>query len=276
MLFELHSHTTYSHGAKVYHEGMNTPEEMVKETARLGLDGIAITDHNRIEGALEAMRYAKKYDVMVIPGEEVSSRDGHILGLGIEKHVQPGRSTEKTVEDIHEQGGIAIAPHPFDIRSKGIGKKSVKCDAIEVFNSMNIERSSNRKNIKFVEQVGKPYTVGSDAHDKYMIGSTVNKIKGDTMEDILESIKKGGIEVKMDYIPLATIKKWALNRLQSSYGYTTNYINRNYKGPKKMLSKYLLSKVKKPESHKKFFNFLSYVAIFGTVTYGLLHAAKPL
>src|SRR3979409_2705805 len=105
---DLHMHTTSS-------DGWPTPHELVEHAARRArLDVIAVTDHDTIEGALRAQEHAAKRErVHVLDGEEVSSRDGHIVALFIERRVRPGMSAAATVDAIHGQGGLAIAVHPF-------------------------------------------------------------------------------------------------------------------------------------------------------------------
>src|ERR1700704_2139927 len=105
---DLHMHTTAS-------DGWPTPKELVEHAARrAGLDVIAVTDHDTIEGALRAQEHAaKRARFHVIVGEEVSSRDGHIVALFIERRVRPGMSAAATVDAIHDQGGLALAVHPF-------------------------------------------------------------------------------------------------------------------------------------------------------------------
>src|SRR3989338_6887851 len=136
MKMELHSHTTYSHGTKVYYDGINAPKEMVEGAALKGLDAIVKTDHNTVFGAEQAAKYAKKYGVLVIKGEEISTSEGDITALGIQEVIRPGMSPEETVEEIHSQGGVAIGVHPFAIKEIGLGEKAVICDAAEVFNSL--------------------------------------------------------------------------------------------------------------------------------------------
>src|SRR5689334_8400182 len=101
-------HTSHS-------DGWPSPGAVVDHVASLGdLDVIAITDHDTIEGALQAADLAadRPDAPHVIVGEEVSSRHGHILGLFLERRVEPGLSAAATVSAIHDQGGIAIAAHP--------------------------------------------------------------------------------------------------------------------------------------------------------------------
>jgi len=79
---------------------------------RNGLDGVAITDHNTVKGALKLVK-RKPRGLIVIPGIEVSTQQGHLLGLNVKTLIPPNLSIKKTIELIHEDGGIAVIPHPF-------------------------------------------------------------------------------------------------------------------------------------------------------------------
>ena len=105
---DLHMHTQYS-------DGQDSPAEVLEWAERVGLDVIAITDHDCIDGAEVAADLAARDGTRpdVIVGEEVSSLDGHILALFISRVVPPGMSAEDTVAAIHKQGGLTIAAHPF-------------------------------------------------------------------------------------------------------------------------------------------------------------------
>ncbi len=105
---DLHMHTTAS-------DGWPSPSQLVDHAARrAALNVIAVTDHDTIEGALRAAEHAaRRKRLHVIVGEEVSSRDGHIVGLFLERRIKPGMSAAATVSAIHDQGGLAIAAHPF-------------------------------------------------------------------------------------------------------------------------------------------------------------------
>src|SRR6266571_1280847 len=105
---DLHMHTNFS-------DGWPSPSELVDHVVRrTDLDVIAVTDHDTIEGALRARdRAARRRGPQVIVGEEVSSRDGHILALFLEARIKPSMPAAVTVNAIHEQDGIAIAAHPF-------------------------------------------------------------------------------------------------------------------------------------------------------------------
>ena len=132
MKLELHSHSWYSRGHILGEENIVSPVEMVKEARKKGLNGIAITDHNSLE-SWDSLKRMKFDDFIIIPGEEISTRQGHLIALGIEEAIDPNQDVLETIDKIHQQGGITIAPHPYDISKKGIRNFSRFTDAIEVF-----------------------------------------------------------------------------------------------------------------------------------------------
>jgi predicted metal-dependent phosphoesterase TrpH len=105
---DIHLHTIHSHDATA------TVRAVLKQAADLKLNVIAITDHNEIRGSLEARDLAPKYGLESITGVEVSTKDGHLLALFVEKKPPSGLSLVDTLLIIGEMGGIAIAPHPFN------------------------------------------------------------------------------------------------------------------------------------------------------------------
>ncbi len=261
MLVELHSHTTHSRGTQVPVEGLNTPEEMVRHAKSIGLGAIAITDHNKIEGALEAKKYARKYGVVVIPGEEVSTYSGHMLALGVEELIQPGMTVEETIDKIHDLGGITIGDHPFDIHNDGIREKAKLTDAIEIFNAINMDRITNRRAKKFAAIHKKPQVAGSDAHCVEMLGHGINEIDANDVDGILSSIKKGNVKIRARYIPAHVLMRWSINRLKYSYPYTMDYINKHYSGPKKIVSRNMLGLVNKSPGNIDY--LMKSIAYFG-------------
>lgn len=187
MKFDMHIHTIYSDHWYWGRDALNTPEEMIKAAKKRGLDGIAITDHDSIKGALNGLKIAKKMKFIVIPGAEIRSRSGDILGLGIKENVKPGMSIEETIEKIHDLGGISVAAHPFFSmeKRKGIGKEAVRADAVEVFNSTSATFFMNRKARMLAEKYKRPFSAGSDAHYYKDVGNA-GIICNDPLEDILK------------------------------------------------------------------------------------------
>jgi len=269
MLAELHCHSIYSRGRKVPVEGVNTPKEIIEYAKKIGLDCIAITDHNTICDISEAKKVAKKVEIVFIPGEEISTADGHVIGLGIQEPIKPKLSIEETVDKIHEQGGIAIAAHPFDCQRKGPGEKALKCDVIEIFNAMNVERIANWKAKKFASKFKKPGVTGSDAHFLPMIGTSMTHIRTDgDIDDILHAIKNNNVKTIERYMPIGVITEWGVTRLKLSYSDVVNYIESHYNYPKRILSKQLLQLVKKsPGKIDYLFRFLTYIGLCCAVSY---------
>ncbi|MBD3260444.1 MAG: PHP domain-containing protein, partial [Candidatus Altiarchaeales archaeon] len=105
MWFDIHVHTNHS-------DGSNSVEEVLDYANKIGLDGLVVTDHDVIEGSLKAVDLAG--DLTVYPGIEVSSSDGHILGLNVSSVIPRDLSAAESVDLIHDAGGIAVAAHPYD------------------------------------------------------------------------------------------------------------------------------------------------------------------
>ncbi len=240
MRFELHCHSHYSKGKKIPVEGLDSPAEMVRQTKRLGLEGIALTDHSTHRGWTEASQEAKKLGLLFIPGIEISSLSGHIIGLGLNSYIPSGLSAEETVEKIHEQGGISVAAHAFDLRRDGLGKSCAKADAIEAFNSMNLDRVSNKLSSRLARDSGKPAIAGSDAHSKEMVGTCVNDIRCHDLDSCLKAIKSGSVSFKAGYIPLEKLLPWVKQRMLLSYGEIIEYTEARYPQPKRWFSQRLL------------------------------------
>lgn len=174
---DLHMHTQWSDGDDL--------DRVLAKALEKGLDAIAITDHDEIEGAFEARRRAheRRLPLAVVPGTEVSSRDGHIGGLFVMKKIPKGLSAAETVDLIHAAGGIAVAHHPYSPRwlnsllrvQLGCGDliKSVPFDAIECTNA--VPGSGVKYNIAAIDAMRKQHvsvavTGGSDAHAALFVG----------------------------------------------------------------------------------------------------------
>ena len=141
-----------------------------------GLDVVCATDHNTIEGALRLREHASGFRVII--GEEVSSRDGEIIGLFLEEAVPRGLSAEETIRRIHAQGGLVCVPHPFShnriyhLRRDVLERVWPTIDAIEIFNAREALASDNRRAAAFAKEHDIPGAAGSDAHRPWELGST--------------------------------------------------------------------------------------------------------
>lgn len=139
-----------------------------------GLDVVCATDHDTIAGALRLRELADGYRIVV--GEEISSADGDLIGLFLERCIPPGLSGEETIARIHDQGGIVSVPHPFSRNRRfRIGRGALErlaplVDCIETFNAREAFAQDNRRAAEFAERHGIAAGLGSDAHTPWEIG----------------------------------------------------------------------------------------------------------
>jgi predicted metal-dependent phosphoesterase TrpH len=210
-LCDPHVHTTFS-------DGRHSPADVVDQAVRLpGLDMIAITDHDCLEGALVAARYAESSGVglRVIAGEEVSSREGHIVGLFLHELIAPGMSANDTVRAIHDQGGLAIAVHPC--RSTGVGAvaaQTLPFDAVELLNGARTPRAraANRR-VARLPLGGRAVTGGSDAHVKEMLAACATAFPGSGPEEFREAIRDARTRPVTRPVDLVPYLRYALRKV---------------------------------------------------------------
>lgn len=275
MLLELHAHSYYSHREKVKYDGTTSPASMMQAAAEKGVNVVALTDHNTAMGWKEARTAAKKLGIGFIPGEEIDSADGHVLALNITDVVRPGMPVEETVDRIHQQGGIAVASHPFDIHAVGTGKKSLACDALEAFNAINFDRLSNKKCFKFAKINRKPITAGSDAHTPYMIGRALTNVNAESVDSAIKEIINGRTSLVAKYQPISSIMRWSIDKLKMSETDILSYIDSNYSWPKNMLSRFMLATTKSsPGKIDVFYKSLAYVSLGSVITYSFFKNMK--
>ena len=272
MKFELHCHSIHSHGRKITWEGVASPSQIVRVLKRLGIMGFTITDHDSTACWEEARKAAKKEKSLFIPGLEVSTRSGHLIALGISEPIKPRLGLEETIDIIHQQAGLAIAPHPFDIRGEGLGNQFAKADAVEVFNSMNLARTENFLAARKARKLGVPAVGGSDAHTCGMMGMTVNHINADDMDSALKQIKRGNVKITGRYVPVPVVVDWARERMERSYDDIQSYIAKNYSRPKAALSRFLLDRF--VGSHSAAWDALGYFSLGVAGLYGVLRLAR--
>jgi len=181
---DLHVHTCYSYDA------VTTLEEVVTYSKKRGLDGVAITDHDVLLGAL---RLAQKNKLIVIPGIEITTMHGHVLALNITKPVLPKLGLPETIQRIHEGGGIALASHPTLVYKSALSRQVTSYDAIEVINSGAVPFSlSTYLSRKFATRLNLPQTGGSDSHYAPEIGAAYTIIEADPdVDEIVQAIKRG-------------------------------------------------------------------------------------
>jgi predicted metal-dependent phosphoesterase TrpH len=186
MRFDLHIHSNHSLDSGL------TIDDILKRAVEKDLDGIAICDHNTITGNFLARKRAKDLNLplIVIPGVEVSTTQGHLIVLGARGSVPPDLSPQETISIARQLGGVIIAAHPFKKRSLG-NVKGLDVDAIETFNSRCIFRE-NKKAEKMALELGKPQVGGSDSHMLSTIGIGYTEIDAQPyVESVLKAIREG-------------------------------------------------------------------------------------
>ncbi len=175
---DLHCHTSASF------DSLASPESVVRAAASRGLTHLAITDHDRIDGALRA-RDAAPAGLRVIVGEEVKTADGDLVCLFLERAVAPGRPADETIAEVREQGGLVGIPHPFDrfrnslLREARLATLATHVDWIEAHNARVVGGSGNEQAAAFAREHGKPGVAVSDAHSTLEVGVAYTVLEGD-------------------------------------------------------------------------------------------------
>ncbi len=219
---DLHTHTHYSGFSKVgfipYPESVTPPETMVDTAMKKGLNVLCITDHNEIKGAWRAQRYVREkgLDIEVVAGEEVTTVDGEVLGLFLQERIPKGLSAAETIEIIHDQDGLAVAPHPFSYRCPSLGARiSEFClDGVEVLNAAHRDAYVNRL-AKREAGLAFAHTGGSDAHSPEMLGDAYTEFPGESAEDLYLAIRQRETNPGGGTAPL---RHWILWNMEIAHG----------------------------------------------------------
>jgi predicted metal-dependent phosphoesterase TrpH len=192
---DLHVHSHWSDGAQ-------SPETLVRRAAGR-LDVLALTDHDEIRGALEARAFARsrpELGVEVVVGAEITTRNGHLLGLFLDEPVPPGLPVIEAIRRVHAQGGLAVAAHPchpMNVRSRGERcladmMADLPLDAVEIVNNAGYfswlyDALAALRNVEWAF----PVTGGSDAHDVWYLGSGLTRFEGRSAHALREALAGG-------------------------------------------------------------------------------------
>lgn len=182
---DLHVHTDRSY------DGHTRREDLPQIIASRGLDGVAVTEHDRFDPP-------KLPGTLVLPAVEISSQDGHVIGLGVREIIEPRLPADETIKRIHDQEAVAIIPHPYDpvcecvkiarLKERPDAVETVNADALSFYVSNWLARKDARK-FKLPE-VG-----GSDSHIPQTIGDayTVVEAASDDIDAIIEAVRLGRV-----------------------------------------------------------------------------------
>lgn len=216
-LADLHIHSIFSH------DGTATIPAILQRAKEVGMDIIAITDHDIIRGSLLAVELAPQYGVQVIPGVEITTADGDLLALGIRKLIPAGLSLMETLMRVGEQGGFCIAPHPVSdaVSMHSLGVYAIRSalrdrDAarillgVETYNAMLLDRGSNEAAKILAERSDVAQTGSSDAHvvDAVGLGSTF--FPGRTPQDLVAALWTGTTQVRVG-------ERWGMAHVAASW-----------------------------------------------------------
>lgn len=192
---DLHIHTE-SHGKTLI-----TYDELGKSLKRNGLDGVAITNFFDISHAIWMKKMLPEH--VIIIGQEIWAKEGHILGLGLKERIDDSLSALDTIGLIHEQGGIAVVPHPFIFL--GIGEKAnlLSVDAIEVYSGLfGILIILNYMSKKLAKRMNVSQVASTDTTDHRYIGHSHTEVLVDRPEKILKGIQDGKVRLHKRALPL--------------------------------------------------------------------------
>jgi predicted metal-dependent phosphoesterase TrpH len=190
-----HIHTDYSEDSNL------SLDQLLAEARERGVGCVAVTDHDSVEGARKLARIAGD-DLRVIIGEEISTSDGHLIGLFLRDFVEPGMSVRRTAEAIREQGGLVVVPHPFNrLFDCSLGDRVYDIldliDIVEVANAQNLSPLPNRRAGAFARRHGLPAIVGSDVHHRGYLDSCYQMMRSsDGPADFIASLRTAQPHVK--------------------------------------------------------------------------------
>ncbi len=207
MKADLHAHTHFSRDA------VTSVETFARRYAEAGIDCVAVSDHNNVDGALAVREIA---GFRVIIAEEIKSTEGEVIGLFLQETIRKGLTPEDTVKAIREQGGLVLIPHPFDrlrrspLREEAILRIMPQIDVIEVFNARTTFKADDARGRRLAEEHGKPMSAASDAHSPWEIGLAYTELPDfDGPDEFLASIAHAEVHGRRSFFGVHLISTWA-------------------------------------------------------------------
>ena len=225
-LADLHIHTKYSY------DGIASVPAVLARAKHMGLEVIAITDHDEIHGSLQALELAPSYGVEVIPGIEISTADGDLLAFNILEKIPPGLPLIDTILQVQELGGFCVAPHPMSV---GLGMRSLSAYSIlralrnadvartligiETYNATTFDKMSNHYAELLSQHLDVAKLGNSDAHVTRAIGLGATEFEGHTATHLLDAIRKRNTSIhkKKEWNSARILTSWAANYLGRAF-----------------------------------------------------------
>jgi len=182
---DLHLHSNFSH------DGQSSLEELMARAKECGLDRLALTDHNTVEGSLQLLRIAPE---LAIAGEEVKTLEGEVIGLFITRRISPFMKPEEAMDLIHGMGGLTYLPHPLDrhrshFRAERVADLAPRVDIIETYNPW-CDAAANQAAARLAEDLNKVAATGSDSHSAQELGRSWMEMEEYTSaQDFLDKLR---------------------------------------------------------------------------------------
>jgi hypothetical protein len=230
---DLHIHTIYS-----WDGTCSVPAVLKQASHKLHLDVIAITDHDEIAGALEAVNLAPRYGIEVIPGIEISTAEGHLLALFIREMIPAGLPLVDTILRVGKAGGLCIAAHPTARGSSSLSEAAIRGAlrnpeaartllGIEVYNASIVHRAGNVHARAMARTLPLARTGSSDAHLIWAIGRGLTRFAGRTAGDLRQAIESRStrVEVGEGIWPAGMILSWVQGYLLRKAGWIQNNLH---------------------------------------------------
>jgi predicted metal-dependent phosphoesterase TrpH len=232
-LADLHIHSIYSY------DGTASIPAILRRSRQIGLDVIAITDHDEITGSLKALELAPTFGVEVIPGIEITTAEGDLLALNVTQKIERGLPLIETILKVGELGGFCIAPHPMAGR---IGMKSLSAFsilralrnpdvariliAVETYNATAIDKMSNHYARILANRLNITQTASSDAHIAEAIGLGATEFDGHSARDLIKALSRGNVHQhrKKEWNAARILGSWAAHYVGSAFTRLANPI----------------------------------------------------
>jgi predicted metal-dependent phosphoesterase TrpH len=214
---DFHIHTRFSR------DSLLTEERLIETAIERGLTHVAVTNHNNVEGAMAARDKVAELgltdQLTVILGEEVSTADGEVVGVFLERTIPRGLSANETADEIHRQGGLVSIPHPFDpFRASHIKEGPLrnlaemgKIDMVEIFNCRVTFQRHNQEAAEFASRYGIPGIAASDSHSSFEVAMAFNAMPHfDTADELRRTLPENDWHASRSSVLIHLTTRWAV------------------------------------------------------------------